>query len=68
MTLPVFLTPEQVAEKLQVTTRSVYNWLRSGKLKGLRAGGSWRVTEDDLMAFLTGTAPEPEKKPARSKK
>ena len=52
MTIPVMYSPEQVAEKLQVTRRSVYEWLLKGKLRGLRAGDTWRITEADVMAFL----------------
>jgi excisionase family DNA binding protein len=46
------LTPAQVAERLQVTERTVYTWLRGGRLRGLRAGRLWRVREEDLEAFL----------------
>jgi excisionase family DNA binding protein len=50
--IPVLYTPEEVAEKLKVTRRTVYQWLLDGKLPGLRAGDKWRVAEDELMAFL----------------
>lgn len=50
--IPTLYTPEEVAEKLKVTRRSVYAWLGVGKLRGLRAGDQWRVTEDQIMAFL----------------
>lgn len=52
MTVPNLYTPEEVAEKLKVTRRSVYEWLLKGKLRGLRAGDNWRIAETDLMAFL----------------
>ena len=56
MSLPVLYTPEQVAEKLKVTRRSVYEWLLKGRLRGLRAGDTWRIAERDLMAFLESRA------------
>jgi excisionase family DNA binding protein len=58
MTIPILYTPEELAEKLKVTRRSVYAWLLNGRLRGLRAGDTWRITEQDLMAFLEsrGTA------------
>ena len=37
------LSPQQVAQRLGVTQRTVYNWLRSGKLRGKKFGGVWRV-------------------------
>ena len=46
------LTPAQVAERLQVTERTVYEWLRDGRLVGLKLGRLWRIRSEDLEAFL----------------
>ena len=60
MTIPVLYTPEEVAEKLKTTRRTVYRWLLKGKLRGLRAGDTWRIAEQDLMGFLESRkAPAP---------
>lgn len=48
----MFYTPEEVAASLRVTRRTVYAWLKSGRLEGCRAGRSWRIKEDALDAFL----------------
>jgi excisionase family DNA binding protein len=48
------LTPEQVAERLHISHLTVGNWLRSGKLKGVKVGRLWRVRESDLEIFLKG--------------
>ena len=48
------LTPEQVAERLQVTELTVYGWLRRGRLPALKLGRLWRIRQDDLEAFLEG--------------
>jgi excisionase family DNA binding protein len=49
----VYLTPEQIAEQLQVVTATVYRWLRSGKLRGsLVSPKAWRVTQRELDAFM----------------
>ena len=45
-------TPEIVAEKLSVTTRSVTKWLRTKKLRGVKIGRLWRIKPDDLAAFI----------------
>jgi excisionase family DNA binding protein len=50
--LPTLYSPEEIADRLKVTRRSVYHWLNSGKLNGLKAGQYWRVTEDDLIGFM----------------
>ncbi|MBC7335362.1 MAG: helix-turn-helix domain-containing protein [Clostridia bacterium] len=46
------LTPEEPAERLAVSPKSIREWLRQGKLKGVRAGRLWRIRERDLKAFL----------------
>lgn len=46
------LTPEQVADRLHISRLTIGNWLRSGKLKGVKVGRLWRVRERDLEAFL----------------
>jgi excisionase family DNA binding protein len=47
------LTVWQVAEELQVSRESVYEYLQSGKLKGYKiAGWLWRVKRDDLDKFI----------------
>jgi excisionase family DNA binding protein len=48
------LTPEQVAEELQVSVRTVMSFLRSGRLKGFRVGRLWRIKASDLQAFMEG--------------
>jgi len=49
-------TLKEIEELLQVTRRTLYNWLKAGKLKAFRAGREWRVTREALEQFLkTGT-------------
>ena len=50
--LPALYTPSEVAGKLKVSRRSVYQWLTTGQLSGLKAGQSWRITEDALIVFM----------------
>ncbi|MEW6277436.1 MAG: helix-turn-helix domain-containing protein [Candidatus Eremiobacterota bacterium] len=46
------LTPVEVARRLKVKKRTVLEWLRRGKLKGLKLGRLWRIRMRDLEAFL----------------
>ena len=49
-------TLDEVQALLQVTKRTLYNWIRSGKLKSFKAGREWRVTKEALAEFTqTGT-------------
>lgn len=50
--MPKYLTPEEVAEELRVTRRTVYEWLGTGRLKAYRAGNFWRITREQLERFL----------------
>ncbi len=47
------LTVTEVAEYLGVTERTVYNWVRAGKLPAVKVGRLWRVRESDLASWLT---------------
>jgi excisionase family DNA binding protein len=46
------MTPEQVAAFLQVTPRVVYGLIRRRELAAYRVGRSYRVSREDLDAYL----------------
>jgi excisionase family DNA binding protein len=46
------LTIEEAAAKLKVTPKTVRNWIREGKIVAVKMGRFWRVTEEDLLAFV----------------
>lgn len=49
-------TLEEIEKLLQVTRRTLYNWITDGKLKAFKVGKQWRVTRDALEEFThTGT-------------
>lgn len=52
----VLYTPEEVARKLRVTTRTIYTWLRDGRLEGERIGRLWRVSDEELEHLFTRPA------------
>ena len=45
-------TPEDAAKTLLVKPETIREWLRAGKLKGVKMGRLWRVRESDLETFL----------------
>jgi len=60
-----YYTLDEVAERLKVSRRSIGRLIESGALPAIRLsaqGGSVRITETDLQAFLEArrTAPKPE--------
>ncbi len=58
-----FHTPTDVAHSLQVNERTVTQWLRKGYLRGFKIGKEWRISPDDLQAFLEASANKPMDKP-----
>lgn len=56
-----YLTPEQAAEKLQVSRATVLDWLRAGKLRGAKLGyRTWRITGAEIDALMERQQPEPQ--------
>lgn len=49
---PGFLTPREVAEALRVSDMTVYRLIKSGELRALRIGKSFRITEEDFDTYL----------------
>lgn len=48
-------TPQEAAVVLKLSTRTVYNLLRSGQIKARKVGNLWRISEKSLEGFLEGT-------------
>jgi excisionase family DNA binding protein len=50
--LEELFTVEQAAAILQLTPKTIKDWLRAGKLAGYKMGRLWRVREADLEALI----------------
>ena len=50
--LPRLLTVDEMAERLNVCSKTIRRWIAGNELPAHRLGRSVRVAEDDLMAFL----------------
>ena len=59
------LTVEEAAERIRTTAQTVRRWLRDGKLRGVRPGGTklgWRIPASEVSRLLAGSpalTPEP---------
>ena len=52
-------TIEEVAELLHTTRRTLYTYLKAGKLKAVKMGRKWIITEENLKEFISkGTREE----------
>jgi excisionase family DNA binding protein len=49
-----FLSPEQIAEKLQKPVKTVRSYCRDGIIKAVKIGGDWRIDPADYETFLAG--------------
>lgn len=47
-------TLEEVADILKLSKRTVYQYLQTGKLKGVKLGKAWRISAENLRDFLSG--------------
>lgn len=45
-------TLEELVEILKVTKRTLYNYIKEGRLKAVKMGKYWRVTQNQLDSFL----------------
>lgn len=47
-------TLDEIAEILSVTRRTIYSYVKDGKLEAIKVGKFWRVRKDQLDKFLNG--------------
>jgi len=55
------LTPETAAEALGISPKTLKDWLRAGKIKGVKIGRAWRIREADLQVFIESGIVEKDK-------
>jgi len=52
MSEPEILTVKQVAEALQITSKSVWRLIKKGDLPALKVANEWRILRSDLEKFI----------------
>jgi len=50
--MEIYYTPQEVADKLKINVRTLYRWIREGKLKAVKVGELWRISETELNRLL----------------
>ncbi len=50
------MTPEQVADYLQLNKETVYRYIREGKLAASRLGRNYRIPKENVDLFLLATS------------
>lgn len=54
------MTPEQVAEYLQLNTDTVYRLIRQNQLAASQIGRTYRIPKEDLESFLLAHSTRPQ--------
>lgn len=47
-----YYTADEVGEKLNVTPKTIRDWIKSGKLHAFRFGNVYRISEKDINDFI----------------
>jgi len=47
-------TLTEIEPILGVTHRTLLSYIKDGKLKGVKVGGKWKVSEENLKKFING--------------
>ena len=47
-----YYTPQEVSEKLKIDIRTIYRWIREDRLKAVKVGHVWRISEAELKRIL----------------
>ncbi|MCL0076848.1 excisionase family DNA-binding protein [Dehalococcoidia bacterium] len=50
------MTPEQVADYLQLSKDTIYRYIREGKLTASRLGRDYRIPKENIDLFLLATS------------
>jgi len=47
-------TPEKASKLLNITPRTVKNYLKDGVIKGVKVARKWLIPDSDLQAYIDG--------------
>lgn len=64
--LPELYTIDHLHDHYGISRDTLYDWLQSGELKGLKLGRVWHVTPDDWAAFLESRRDLGRRRPRRA--
>jgi len=52
--IPQYYSIKEIARKMHVSEQTIRNWIKSGKIKCKKFGGSNRISSEDIMGFCLG--------------
>jgi excisionase family DNA binding protein len=45
---------QEVAEKINTSTRTLYDYIRDGKIRATKIGKKWMISEQSLIDYFNG--------------
>ncbi len=49
-----YYTPDEISKMLKIDVRTLYRWIREGKIYAIKIGHFWRVPESEIRRLLKG--------------
>jgi excisionase family DNA binding protein len=56
-----YITIPQLAKMLNVSRVTVFRWVKSGKIKASKVGGTWIIDDPDILSTITGELTDAQK-------
>jgi excisionase family DNA binding protein len=47
-----FYSPKEIADHFNIKPDTVRKWIKQGKIKAIKLGDIWRISETDLNKFI----------------
>jgi len=47
-----YFSPEEMGEQFNIKPATIRKWIRESKLKAVKLGGLWRISEEELQRFV----------------
>lgn len=47
-----FYSPQEIANMLGVTRKTIYNWIVDNNINAVKIGRSWRISHQELQRFI----------------
>ena len=47
-----YYTPPELAATYRVTRQAIWNWIKQGRIKAIRLGTVYRISESEWLRFL----------------
>ena len=54
-----YQTVQELADRLEVAEATVRQWIKAGALRAIDIGKGWRISDTDLLQFLTARETSP---------